>query len=1478
MPDLSYGDNAAMSPDRAIAIWKAIILIVLLLGTSSSFAEVRTSPNYTSHQDAITSGGTTSDSANYEAHSAFAEVLAGDRSTSSNYQVVAGFLRLVRPVADAEPGTANLSVEKSNSLFHIESQQSFDYTIVVSNAGPEPVIGATLSDTISEDNGIFCTDWSCSAPAGASCATSDGFAGSVDLPAGAGATFTLGCFSGSINASSVLTNTAQLLPPNGITDPDLSDNQDDDIDSVGPVDIGDAPAPYPSAPEDDGARHLFIGGLFPLGPRLGSVWGGDDGIVFTTALVPGVNAAVEASVNEAALLDAWIDFNGDGDWDDGGERIFAGVNVSAGANNLNFTIPAGAVAEITYARFRLSSTGVDLPTGFAIDGEVEDYQLVIGTNTIVADLSITKENSLAHIFPGQDFDYTVTAYNDGPSAVTGADVSDTIPDELQCDAWTCSASVGASCTASGSGDINDTVDLASGASVTYTLGCQFGDNSPPQIVTNTASITPPDGTIDPDLDNNNTDDIDSAGLVDTGDAPSPPYQTLLVGGVDGARHLQVGAGGPRLGSAWDADSAAHSDPDALGDDNDGIDDEDGVVFTSDVVAGENATVDVIASEAAVLDAWLDFNGIASWGPAEKIFDGVAVSVGVNSLTFAVPGSAKAGTSFARFRISSSGIELPTGVASDGEVEDHEVFIFDDVLPIADMITSVDNGVNHIPAGSPVQYEVIVRNAGPQDGWVRVASNDDMNCTWTCTPSPGASCTPSGSGPILDATHQQEPFIPAGGQLIYLADCQAPADASFVFGYNVSAAQHFTIDPEPSNNTGVDQDTVGAMDAGDAPPPYPTLMIDQGARHIAGMEVDIGQPRLGELWDADADGQPDPDALGDDTDGTDDDDGVVFTSDILAGSLVTVEVTVSQEAALWAWLDFNRDGDWDDEGEKIFEQLALTQGLNNLSFEVPLDAIAGTSYARFRVEALPAGPGVRPLGPAFWSANGEIEDYEVEISVPVTPTELSIGMGTILNDDFEQHSDNDGISDQVEDAAPNNGNGNGDGVPDSQQTTVSSVPSATTGDYITLEASVFGASEACPVEAVTVTDPTDLPPDDDFPKPQGMLEFTLGCAVAEVSIYFHGENEPIDLEILSYRKFGPTHIEPTDHWYTLPTASFFSTVIDGSPVLVARLFLVDGLIGDHDLAVNGQIVDPGALAKGPPDETLAILNYCIFAAGGEIELGMGASVDCSVRAANETVKLENDSLVIGNIVNRDGEISIDQRVEVDGSVFAGNQIGLNQDSAVGGMLSSGADIHLGQRTVVAGDAVAAGEVKLKDGAVVGGSIIEGAIVVLPTPLTLPDFSISTDGPNVTIAKNVSENLPPGEYGKLRVKQGATLELSTGNYVFEQIHVEKSAALNFDVTDGPILIDVAKHVEMKAEVTMASSGPASEVLFRIAGEYVQLHKSGSYLGTFVAPWAQITLHMDAVLTGALYAEQVQLKQNSRLIPEPAVGLFIDLFGQP
>ncbi|MFO7538175.1 MAG: Calx-beta domain-containing protein, partial [Chloroflexota bacterium] len=119
------------------------------------------------------------------------------------------------------------------------------------------------------------------------------------------------------------------------------------------------------------------------------------------------------------------------------------------------------------------------------------------------DLAITKTADRAAAVPGTPLTYTLIAQNHGPNGVTGALISDIFPAELTNVTWQCAAGSGATCAdLSGSGPINQSVDLLAGDILTYTATGLI-DPSAAGLLTNTATITktvsPSDGLeVNPD--------------------------------------------------------------------------------------------------------------------------------------------------------------------------------------------------------------------------------------------------------------------------------------------------------------------------------------------------------------------------------------------------------------------------------------------------------------------------------------------------------------------------------------------------------------------------------------------------------------------------------------------------------------------------------------------------------------------------------------------------------------------------------------------------------------------------------------------------------------------------------------------------------------------------------------------------------------------------------------------------------------------
>lgn len=85
-----------------------------------------------------------------------------------------------------------------------------------------------------------------------------------------------------------------------------------------------------------------------------------------------------------------------------------------------------------------------------------------------ADVSAALTASVPAYTPGAPLTYTITIANAGPSAASTV-VVDTFPAAYTAPTWTCATTGGGTCTAGGSGNIADVVNLPASAQVVYTV-------------------------------------------------------------------------------------------------------------------------------------------------------------------------------------------------------------------------------------------------------------------------------------------------------------------------------------------------------------------------------------------------------------------------------------------------------------------------------------------------------------------------------------------------------------------------------------------------------------------------------------------------------------------------------------------------------------------------------------------------------------------------------------------------------------------------------------------------------------------------------------------------------------------------------------------------------------------------------------------------------------------------------------------------
>ena len=146
---------------------------------------------------------------------------------------------------------------------------------------------------------------------------------------------------------------------------------------------------YPTLSVDGGAQHAEGGELW-LGATVDyeqdarasgddhSQTDDEDGVVFTLPLTPSQLATVQITSSATGYLNAWIDFNNDGDWSDSADQIARDRILAQGKNLVTFPVPDTAVVGAkTFARFRLDQAGGLSFGGSATSGEVEDHRVVI---------------------------------------------------------------------------------------------------------------------------------------------------------------------------------------------------------------------------------------------------------------------------------------------------------------------------------------------------------------------------------------------------------------------------------------------------------------------------------------------------------------------------------------------------------------------------------------------------------------------------------------------------------------------------------------------------------------------------------------------------------------------------------------------------------------------------------------------------------------------------------------------------------------------------------------------------------------------------------------------------------------------------------------------------------------------------------------------------------------------------------------------
>ncbi len=226
-----------------------------------------------------------------------------------------------------------------------------------------------------------------------------------------------------------------------------------------------------------------------------------------------------------------------------------------------------------------------------------------------------------------------------------------------------------------------------------------------------------------------------------------------------------------------------------------------------------------------------------------------------------------------------------------------------------------------------------------------------------------------------------------------------------------------------------------------------------------------------------------------------------------------------------------------------------------------------------------------------------------------------------------------------------------------------------------------------------------------------------------------------------------------------------------------------------------------------------------------------------------------------------KIKIDGQALSEGNIHSNDKIEFKKGnpSTHTGNLTAVKDIKVDKDNTIDGDATAGKKVKLKGNATVTGTVTENANVANEL---LPVLSFVAGGDNVTVPENQSLSLAPGSYGKVKVKKGGTLVLSSGDYFFEEMDLKDETTLSVDVTAGPVTTNTVKklHFHKNSEVDIISSLPsASRLVTFNSMKKVELFEGSRVLGTIIAPDDKVKIKKEVSFKGAICAKEIEVGKD-------------------
>ncbi len=625
---------------------------------------------------------------------------------------------------------ATLAITKTDGVTSVTPGTTDTYTVVVSNSGPSDAASLSVVDTLPTQG--LTNISSPNLPAGVTFNAATDTWSLASLASGQSVTLQLSGTVPSGATGSTYVNTATASAADATT---VSATDSDTLNAHATLAIT----------KTDGVTSVTPGTTDTYTIAVSNTGPSDAAGLSVADTLPTQGLSNVSSPN----LPAGVTFNAATDtWSVG--SLASGQSVTL---QLSGTVPSGATGS-TYVNTATASAS-DASTVSATDTDSLNPHATLSITKTDSDQGSSITSTVGSAVPGTSITYTIVASNSGPSTAVGASVTDPLAlnPAISSDTWTATASGGTTgFSASGTGNINDSLTIPSGGSVTYTVVATI-KSSATGTLANTATATASDAT-----------------TVSATDSDSlSAHATLAITKTDGVTSVTPGT----------------TDTYTIVVSNTGPSDAAGLSVADTLPAQGLSNI-----SSPSLPAGVTFNAATDTWSLASLASGQSVTL---QLSGTVPSGATGSTYVNTATAAASDASTVSATDSDS-LNAHATL----AITKTDGVTSVGSAV----PGTSITYTIVASNSGPSDGRRTERDRPSGPQPGHQLSTPGRPPRPGGPSTPPPGTISDSLTIPSGGSVTYtvVATIRSSAIGTLANTATASAADASTV-------TATDTDTL-----------------------------------------------------------------------------------------------------------------------------------------------------------------------------------------------------------------------------------------------------------------------------------------------------------------------------------------------------------------------------------------------------------------------------------------------------------------------------------------------------------------------------------------------------------------------------------------------------------------------------------------------------------------------------------------------